>query len=421
MQNKKEGGRNALYIILAIVIAVGIWVYVDNTDPNTVTVEAKAVPVEYIGEDTTLADRGLMLLSDTDKEVDLKLEGYRNNIARLDTSKIKVQVDLSNVTSVGTLSLGPGSVRIVYPDSRFSNLISYTPFSVSVDVGTLYSKDVEIRCDIQGAVAEGYIAGEPQYEPKTLEIRGQESDAEQVSYAKVVLNIEDATETVTELLDYKFYDENDKEIDSANIRATTEQIQVVLPVYIVKELPLQMNFIEAPGSSLSNVDYTIEPQTITVSGDAAKMKDIDAIVLDDFSLAELSGATTYNYVITVPDGCENLSGVARATLKIAFQDMTTATATATRFEAENVPDGKTVTILTTELPVRLRGTTADVSLVTDEDLTVVADLTDVSSASGSYTVPATIRIDSGGDVGAVGSYQVKITISDGTEEEPSEP
>jgi YbbR domain-containing protein len=412
MENKTAGGRKILYIVISVLIAVGIWVYVDNVEGNKVTIQVNDIPIEFIGENTTLADRGLMLLDDSDSTLSLKLEGTRKVIAKLDPSGIRVQADLTNITVTGNQNV---SYKISYPSSEFSSSIqirSVTPSPVTVDVGELYKKDVEIHCDIKGKVAEGYIAGEVQFQPGTLEIRGQEADIDAVSYAKVTLAIDNAEQTVTRTLDYTLYDKNDQKLDGTGIHATTSQIQVTLPVNVIKELPLTVNFIESAGCSLSNVNYTIEPSSISVSGDAELLKGVDSIVLDDFSLADLNGGTTYNYVVTVPEGCENLSGVTRATMKIAFKDMATATLNATQFECENVPEGKTVTVLTSELNVTLRGTTPDVSAVKGNNLTVVADLKDVSAASGSYTVPATVQVGTDGDVGVVGTYQVKVTISD---------
>lgn len=411
MRNKAERKVNIPYIIISILVAVGIWIYVDSTQGYKVTVSISDIPIEYLRENTTLADRGLMLLDDSDNTVSLKLEGTRKVLMKLDPEKIRIQADLSDVTNTGMQNI---SYKIIYPSSEFSNSLSVkvSSYTVKVDIGELYSKEVEIRCDIQGAVADGYVAGKVQFLPESLEVRGQEEEVDTISYAKVVLKINDATETVTQTLDYQFYDKNDQPVDPDGVRATADQIQVTLPVNVIKDMPLTMNFIEGPGSSLSNVNYTIEPAFITVAGAASVLKDMDSIVLDDFSLADLSGATTYNYVIPIPDGCENLSGLNRATLKISFKDMSTTALTATQFECENAPTGKTVSILTNELSVKLRGTSADIAAVQAGDLTVVADLKDVSSASGSYTVPATIRINTGGDVGAVGTYQVKITISD---------
>jgi YbbR domain-containing protein len=399
-------------MILSLLVAVGIWVYVDNREGYSHTIQISEIPVEYLGEDTTLADKGLMLLSDSEKSISLKLEGTKKVLMKLDPSTVRIQADLSAVTSTGRQNV---KYSIIYPSREFTNNLTLkwaSSYAAVVDVGKLYSKNVEIRCDIKGTVADGYIAGEVQFLPEKLEIRGQEADVEQVSYAKVTLAVDDATETVKKSLAYTLYDADNQEVDGANIHPTADQIQVTMPVNVVKELPLKMDFVESPGFSLSNVSYTIEPAFITVSGDAKLLDGISNLVLDKFDLSKLGSATAYNYAITVPEKCENLSGVTRATLRISFKDMASADLVATKFQCENEPAGKTVEILTTELSVKLRGTAADIAAVRPEDLTVTADLNNVGSASGSYTVPAQVQVETAGNVGVIGSYQIKITISE---------
>lgn len=424
MRNNQGDKANALYILISVLVAIAIWIYVDSSGNGgsayETTVSVENIPVEFYGEDTYLADKGLMLLDDTESTVSVEVSGSKTALMKLDVSAIRVRADVSDITATGTQSI---SWRVIFPTSFDSSNVSYKPkkpstYAVSVNVGELYRKSVDVRCDIQGAVAEGYIAGEVQCQPNVLELRGQQAEVEKISYAKVVLPIDNIKETTTQTLTYKLYDENDREVDSVNVHPVTDRIQVVLPVNVIKELPLVINFVEAPGSRVANLDYTIEPLSVMVSGDAALLRDVDSIVLEEsFDLESFSGEATYNYQITLPDGCENLSGVTRATLKIRYKDLVTATVTTSRIEYENAPEGKTVTVLTSDLPVTLRGTSADVNAVTPEDVILLADLRDVSSASGSYTVPVEVRVDTNGDVGVVGTYQIRITISDIVEDE----
>ena len=410
--------RNSFYLVISILVALGIWVYVDITQDITASKEVSNIPVEFQGEDTTLAERGLMLLPDSETTINLKLEGAKSILAQLDTAKLRVQADLSAVTETGIQTV---PCRVIYPEYKFSSrLTATTPtnsFNITIDVGELYSREVEIRCDIQGTVAEGYIAGEPQFTPEKLELRGPQEEVDAVSYAKVSLNIENATETVDQALPYVLYNEAGEPISGGDIHAVQDEIRVVLPVDVVKELPLEIDFQEFPGLSKNNVSYRIEPASIVVSGEASHLNDVDRLVLDSFDLSQLGGNEVYHYVIQLPEGCTNLSGVTRATLTISFIDLVQDTRTATEFQAENVPEGKSVTILTDELTVRIQGTAADVAAVHDRDITVRADLQEVSAASGTYTVPAEILISTGGDVGVVGTYQVTVILSNFTGED----
>lgn len=424
----KISKRKVLYIALSILVAASIWIYVDMSKGNTVTTFIRDIPIEYLGQDGILADRGLMLLEDgTDTTVDLEISATRWNIAQLDKSSIRIQASLNNVTSVGKQYV---TYQIVYPkDRNFSAIYTIKdqdPITATINVGELYNRTVDVRCEIQGQIADGFNAGELQISPAALEIRGEQQIIDQVSYAKVVLNLDNAESTVSEMLDYEFYDENDQLLDKTGIHATTDQIEVTLPVNVTKELQLTMNFIESDGARRSNVDYEIVPSTITVSGDAEQLKDIDTIVLDDFDLLSLGTDTTeyhHVYAITVPEGCENLSGVTRATLNISFKDMTTATVATNNIQCENLPEGKHTDVLTQELSVTIFGPAEAVQAVTPDDIQIRVDLADLSGAVGTYTVPAQIEIlGSGSNVGISGTYQVRLTIREQAEEpEPENP
>lgn len=170
MENKKS---KAFLIVVSVLIAFGVWLYVDSANGTKATTYA-TTPGGVCGENTILADRGLMLLTgSTDTTVTLRLRAERTVIARLDTEKIRIRVDLSSVTAVGKQSLG---YRVIYPEGISSNEITVeyaSTTSITVNIGELYKKSVEIRCERTGNLAEGYLAGEVSFAPETLEIRGQ--------------------------------------------------------------------------------------------------------------------------------------------------------------------------------------------------------------------------------------------------------
>ena len=115
----------------------------------------------------------------------------------------------------------------------------------------------------------------------------------------------------------------------------------------------------------------------------------------------------------MPDGCENLSGVTKATLEISYPDKTMADVTTQNIQVVNPPVDRTVDILTHELTIRLFGTAEELDDLTGEDVTIVADLSDYAVASGTYMVP--VQVEVGSSVGVSGTYQVQIRIPEAEE------
>ena len=383
---KNDASRKALRIIGSILVAIALWIYVDTVTSPEVTLKVKNVPVEFSGEDTTLADRGLMLLSGYDTTVDLVIKGPRNELRKLDRSKIRIVANTSNIKEAGSQTL---TYEVVFPDNiRRGKLTvdSASIYSITVTVGELDSKEVPIQCEIVGSVADGFMAGELTLDPEVLLLRGQRDDLLNVSYAKVRLDITGAD---------------------------------TMPVSTVKEVPLRVNFVEAVGATMETVDYTISPATVKLVGEKARLDEIDSIVLDTLYVQDLEDSQSLTYTIPVPEDVTIADGVDTATVTVVVRGVTERTLTVSRFTFENVPEGMTATAETESLNVRLRGLTAEVNALTAENVHIVADLSGLTGA-GVHTVPVTIRIEGYENIGIKGSYQMVVDLSV-TPDEPGQP
>lgn len=433
MENEKNDKRKGFYLILALLVALVIWAYVDefgsDGNPRFRSREYNEIPIEYVHEDALL-DHGLMLVEDgSDQTVNLRLKAPRRLLAEIDPDRIHVVVDLADVTTSGVQSIKPNisynGYRVFNRQQRItitqSMLEEVSPFNAKVNIKELNSKSIEVRCQLRGTVAEGYSAGQLTLSDTNIEIWGQAADIDPVSYAKVVLDIGvGAEKSISQSLPIRFYDENHHELDSTGIRSAIQEVKVSMPVSVTKELRLTVKFKEAPGARMRNVNWEIEPKSIMVSGDASKLNGVDSIVLTEFDLLELlnNGSASYTYPVTVPEDCTNLSGVTRATMKISFKDMSTNKLPTRKFHYEHLAEGKVVDVLTEEIPISIFGTHADVSAVSSDQITVVADLEDYSAAAGTYTVPARIEIEGAGDIGVSGDYEVRVVIRDQEQQGP---
>lgn len=416
---KNDASRKALRIIGSILVAIALWIYVDTVTSPEVTLKVKNVPVEFSGEDTTLADRGLMLLSGYDTTVDLVIKGPRNELRKLDRSKIRIVANTSNIKEAGSQTL---TYEVVFPDNiRRGKLTvdSASIYSITVTVGELDSKEVPIQCEIVGSVADGYMAGELTLDPEVLLLRGQRDDLLNVSYAKVRLDITGADKTVVQALEFELYDHNDVKIENSAIRSSEKLIGATMPVWTVKEVPLRVNFVEDVGATMETVDYTISPATVKLVGEKARLDEIDSIVLDTLYVQDLEDSQSLTYTIPVPEDVTIADGVDTATVTVVVRGVTERTLTVSRFTFENVPEGMTATAETESLNVRLRGLTAEVNALTAENVHIVADLSGLTGA-GVHTVPVTIRIEGYENIGIKGSYQMVVDLKVASDT-PTEP
>ena len=81
----KSKRRKIFYVALSILIAATIWFYVNNKE--SVTVYVHDVPIEFLNEDTSLADKGLMRISgDEEDRKSTRLNSSHSSQSRMPSS-----------------------------------------------------------------------------------------------------------------------------------------------------------------------------------------------------------------------------------------------------------------------------------------------------------------------------------------------
>ncbi len=402
-----EKGNRIVYLALSLLLAIVFWLYVDDWLGSTTTKELTGIPVEFIGAEDTLPSRGLMLTEGEDTTMDVKLSGPRTVISGLDKNDLIIQVNLTNVTAVGTFSYPWTWDVVIAGNLRDKSGISLEKASLSTvtfQVSPLYSKQVSVSVNVNGEVADGhiYMAERLAADPSVLTLSGKEEDVDQVESARIAVDLTDANATLQREFAYELLDADGNVVENDKIRVSDRRVLVTAPVYIVKDLALKVKFKESPGSREENIRWDLEYDTITVAGEPASLKNVSEILLDEIDLSKvLSDDGLEPLEIGIPAGCVNLSGFTTTKISIRFRGLDTRTFTATNITAVNISEGQIFSKMTNSVDVMLRGPASELDQVTPEDIRIVVDLAEFYS-NGTFSSPAIVLVDGHDQVGAVG-------------------
>ena len=88
MENKKKS-RRVLNAILAVGLAVALWLYVVNVENPTGTTRLRDLDVEIQGS-RQLAEQGLMVTSISQDQLDLKVNGRKKTLMKLSPKNVSV-------------------------------------------------------------------------------------------------------------------------------------------------------------------------------------------------------------------------------------------------------------------------------------------------------------------------------------------
>ena len=420
-KNEKSGvSRNkVLQVIASILVAVAIWVYVDVEKAPERTKTIRDIPVEFSGESTTLADKNLMLLSGYDTTVDLTIKGTKRELVKINKDNVRLVASTSSIDSVGVHTL---RWDVVYPDGVQSSALSVdwaSKYKVTVTVGELYTKEVPVNCVVTGTVADGYFTGETVLDPTTLVLRGQRDDLLNVAYAKLTVDISDATRSVIQTESVQLYDNDDNPVDNSNIRTNASLIQAKVPVLTTKEVSLAVELSGVPGSAGQSIKTTITPSSVRLIGEADVLENIDEIVLATLYIEDLDIWQQNSYVVTAPDGTWLANSNEVATVEITMEGIEEKTVTVDTFSYTNVPSGLYAEVMDT-LDVRLWGLSEELAELKADAITATVDLSSVTE-TGSCRVPVTVTVSGYRDVAVKGSYEVTVYVTDTQPDPEPEP
>ncbi len=387
-----KGKTRALYILIAFVASVLLWVYVVGVERPQKEDVISGVPVVFVGEDAMLEDYDLVITSDKRPTVSLTVMGSIHDVAALNTNKesIVVQASLSNIKSTGLKQL---NYTVTLPNDNVT-LLDQSPYYLSVKVEKVSMMPVEVKINNKGSVAEEFIAKTPVMEPASLQISGPEDTVSRIDHAEVVWTRENMDQTLTLDLGYVLYDAEGAAIPMDGLTANYDVVSVTIPIQKTKSLPLTVGFIDGGGATGANATYAADPPYVEIAGEPSIVDGLNSLEVAKVNLGEVVGAWSRNYEIQLPNGVESISGESECEVSVELTGLKVVQISCDSITAIHAPDGYDAEVITRERQVTLRGPAYDVEQIKASNVRIVADLEGQDVVErGRYTVAATVYVD----------------------------
>ena len=276
-----------VYVLISVVLALTFWLYVRTVQDPQDSSWIYNVPVQVTGS-TVLTRQGLTVAELSAETVNLRVEGPTSTLDDLlkYRKEIYVSVDVSKCAEgENQLAYVP-----VYPANVNKEKLITTernPDAIAVTVEKLYTKTFEVEFQLKGKVAKGYQAGTPAVNPETVVVSGAVEQVSRVAKVAAILENENLNERFAGDLPLTLLDASGEVLEDLEVTLDTESVYVVLPVVVVKEIPLTVNFLAGGGATEDDIRYKIEPKTITVSGAEEDLRDLTELSLGSVDLAQV--------------------------------------------------------------------------------------------------------------------------------------
>lgn len=418
---KKILDSKILYVFLSIVLSISLWFYVTSMDGNEGEKTITNIPITFTGEDI-LEERNLMITSSVPTAT-VVVKAKPTVLWKLEEDTIRLTVNVSQITEASEYTLSYTASLPSGVSQSDVTFVSGQSGNVSFTVSRFVSREVEIRGEFVGTVAENYLPGDENefiFAPKTITVSGQANLVNQVDHILVSVGGEKHSEDISGNYPYQLIGVNGTVLSDLDVNCSEESIFVTYPIYATTVIDLDVKFVTGGGISEKDITYTMSTEHITVSGteeDIASIKG-KTITLATINLAAVEEDGEFVYTIPLADELTNLSGVTEVVVTIDLpSNLVTQTVSVNEFSFINVPEGWTADAITQILAIEIRGHEDLMQALSAENIRVVVDLKDMNPVAGQYTAPVKIYLDSVGsadDIGVMGTdYKIAFTLIEG--------
>ena len=404
-------------IVIAVLSAIVLWLYVLGYDsPNYEKEFNVAVTAE--GESELRAEKGYTVVSDFGFNIKVTVSGPQSEVNMLRADDIKAYIDVSGVTQAGNNSL---PIYVVLPNENKLAVASKSVESAVVFIDRCIAAEIPVRVQITDyTLSADLTLGDYTINPTTVTVEGPESVLANIEYAYASIVPGEISGSVKSNASVSLRSSSNAVINNSYIVLLDPSVEVSVPVYKTKDVPMRVHFVGGY--------YSTESATITLSSDYIKVKglaeDVDRLDEIRIDVAENTLVPDPEHKINIvkkivfPGGIQSADGVTDVTATIVFNDMVHRKLSlyTDLCVFTGKPDSISVVPADPVINVTVFGPPAALALLTFEDFALEADLSYIDLKPGQeYSVPVEIGFAAWNDIFAgiyvAGDYDIKIITS----------
>jgi len=391
--------------ILSILLGIFAWIYVNLVIPPMIR---RTLPAEV--EYRNLPE--MVKIAPAKPTVQVQMEGTRRDFILSSNGRVQVTVDLYNVRP-GRAQL---PVRVIAAPGL--TVVSVSPPQVQIEVIPLARKKFDVKVEVTGRPADGYLADEPRFSPGQVTLEGPESLINRVGSCEVNVDLEQIRNSISEERPVKVILEGG--FTSDEITVTPAKIAIGILVKEgepVKNIPLSKPaFINKSPEGKRLASFTLSTESVAIQGPTRALEALKEVSFKPIDLSALNENASITVKLELPEKFKLIS-TETPVLKVFMEDeKVTRTFEGLTFELKKTSN-QHASVSVSSYSLEIKGFLQDIEKVRDAQLKIVLDIEKMKP--GNYE-----NIELGAPPGLPEDVSVKIvpaSVSIQVSELPDEP
>lgn len=405
---KRKWTRNLSLKLVSLVVAVLIWVLIDNIDNPTRSRLFRDVPIQVInGESVTEIDKVYDIISD--ESVVIKVTERKSVLDGLSVGDFTVTADMENLNEMNTVPL---SVTCANPLVSWDELV-LEPSSMKVQLEQRKQSEFVVSVSVTGQPEKGFEVGRTEIvQGKTVQIAGPESMLNRIGQVVAPISVARISNDQRINSTLMVYDKNGDAMqmnrlqvkDSTGVLLAENTVMVDVSLWEVRnDIPLEVGVTGTPVDGYQLAGVTTMPETVSLVGTKEALDGLggkltlkDSVSIDNVSESFIQEADITETLADISD--VRLVTDADPTISVSVQIEQTGDHTLrlplSNLEVLNRPDGLTLTFSPADV-ISIQVHSDDQSgFITIRDIKARVDL-GVCTEPGSYEIPVQVELPEG--------------------------
>ena len=375
--------------LTALILAITVWIIaVTANDPAENRTYPRSVAIEVVGQDTNL-----VMTSDLPSNLSIIL----NTPQSVWDTMLSTQSPVRAIVDLSGLAAGTHQVDLQLQVSvRPVKVVSFSPKSISVTLENLSSKVVPLTLVIKGDPAIGYQAAEPELNIDQITVTGPISQVDQVAEVRATLDITQAYEDISRILQVEALDQNEGSVE--NVTLTPNRVEVFQSIdqrYGYRNVIVSVDVQGEVANGYRLTNLSVFPLAVTVySSNPQIVNDLPGYILTrPLNLNGINDDVDITLQLDLPDGVlvvgDQNTVLVRLSVAAVHSSMPVANIP---IEVIGLPGTLSAELVPETISVVISGPLPILDTINAEDIRVYLDLTDYEV--GTYQLQPVVELPS---------------------------
>lgn len=379
-QLKEALVSNWLLKLASLFIAFALWFVVIIIDDPVSDKTFSNIQVELVNTEL-LTDKGMMyeVLESSDILKRVSFDAPKTIRDVIQPSDIIAEADFENLTATNTVAITFSCPKYSADVTNITGNIS----NVKLNIENKKSKWVNIKYNIVGEVAEGYIIGDIVLDQNRLEIEGPESKIDLIQGAMIDVNVAGIYSNSSSRYDVKLISSEGEIVSYPSVSSNTDSVKVTVDILATKEVPVEYLAMGVPAEGyLATGVIEGNPSTVLIAGTQNSLKNVQSITIPAEEINVTGATENYEQMVDIekylPSGIifgdETYDGNAKVVVYIEKIAEKTIPLDESMIQIEGVPEDFVVTLAPlTGKNLKVKGLRDDLIELQTSDLLGVVD------------------------------------------------